>query len=392
MRERLAAFLASHAEEMRALLGDLVAARTENPPGNEELAAEVVGDFFDRHGIAYRTWAAAPGRTNIIGTVGQGRPRVLLVGHLDVVPAGDGWETDPFRMVERDGYLYGRGTCDNKGATAALLLAGAFLRTLDALPGEVWLAGVADEECGSALGLTHLAEQGALGGVDYALVPDVPENLELIDVAEKGALFCEVVSHGKQAHGSRPQDGVNAIWNLLRFLDRLRATPLPYRPHRHLTPPTLNLGRIEGGSAPNMVPATCRAALDIRYLPGTSEEEVRAVIERALAETQAETGGRFDLEMLTSLPPTEVPGDSPLVRATARAFEEVRGRPARIGGMSGATVVKQLLLAGIPAIGLGAGEPDRAHAANERLAVAQLMDLSRILALACLHIMETARA
>ena len=390
LKEKLAAFIDARREDLISLLTDLVAARTENPPGNEHLAAKVVAEHFERLGIAYKTWEAEPGRTNIVGAVGAGRPRILVVGHLDVVPAGDGWRTDPFRAEVRGEHIYGRGTCDNKGATAALLMAGAFLKEIKTdLAGEVLLACVADEECGSTLGLSYLLEEGALD-VDYALVPDVPENLRVIDIAEKGALFCEITSHGKQAHGSRPQDGVNAIWNMVRLLERIRAIELPHVPHPRLSPPTLNLGQIEGGCAPNMVPATCRATIDIRYLPGTTEQDILALIESTIADAERETGGRFDLKVLTSHAPTEVPEDSPLVQATAEASGEILGEPVRVGGMSGATVVKQLLLAGITSIGLGAGEPNMAHVANERVPIGQLLDLAKILALACLKIMDTA--
>lgn len=391
MNERITAFVRERRDELVALVRDLVAARTENPPGEEHRAAEVAARYLTARGIPFRTYEARPGRTNLIGVVGRGRPRIVIAAHLDVVPAGDGWQTDPFQAVERDGYLYGRGVCDNKGAAAAMLLAGSFLKNIERdLPGEVWLAGVADEECGSRLGLGWLVEQGVLKDTDYALVPDVSEQLRLIDVAEKGAFFFRLVSHGKQAHGSRPEDGVNAIWNLIALLERLRAMPLPGRPHPLLTPPTLNLGQIQGGSAPNMVPATCSASVDIRYLPGTTESEIRTFVEGAIAETARETGGRFEFEVLTSHAPTEVPADHPLVAAARSACETVLGEPVRVGGMSGATVVKQLLLAGIPAVGLGAGEPHMAHAANERIEIAQLQALARVLVLAPLKLMGQA--
>jgi acetylornithine deacetylase/succinyl-diaminopimelate desuccinylase-like protein len=220
--------------------------------------------------------------------------------------------------------------------------------------------------------------------VDYALVPDVAEHLQMIDVAEKGVLFLEITSHGKQAHGSRPHQGINAIWNMMHLLHKVREAPLPHVAHRFLSPPTLNLGHIEGGSAPNMVPARCRAALDIRYLPGTTEKEIVALVQSAIAQAEAETGGRFELRVTSSLVPTEGPENSLLVHALAEATEEVTGSRPKLGGMSGATVVKQLLLAGIPAIGCGLGDASVCHAANERVPISELFNFSKVLVLTCL--------
>jgi len=381
--DKIARFVTKREGELVRLVGDLVAARTENPPGNEHLAVPVVKSYLQRYGIGFRVLEAAPGRANIIATVGTGRPRVLIACHLDVVPAGEHWRTDPFRAVVRRGRIFGRGACDNKGPLAAMLLAGACLKTLGLLPrSQVILAAVADEERGSALGMEWLLRHHKLTA-DFGIVPDIAAHLREIDVAEKGAVFFEVISHGRQAHGSRPEQGINAIWNMLHFLERLRAAKLPAVRHRFLTPPTLNLGTIQGGSAPNMVPGLCRVGLDIRYLPGTTSREVKAVIRAAMHASRHETGGRFQFRQIADLPPTEVPTDAPLVRALAAATKAVIGRAPRPAGMSGATLTKQLIMHGIPAVGCGPGDMREAHAANESVPIAELLAFARILTLTC---------
>lgn len=387
MRQDLSAFVDSRRDALVTLLSDLVAARTENPPGNEHLAAKVVADFFERCGILYKTFEAEPGRTNILGIVGHGRPRILIACHLDTVPAGHGWQTDPFQAVLKGDLIYGRGACDNKGATASMLIAGEFLKSIEKeLRGEVWLAGVADEERGSRVGLGYLVRERLLP-VDMALVPDIAERLQVIDVAEKGACWLEFISYGKQAHGSRPEQGVNAVWNMIHLLKKIREMPLPYVAHRHLSPPTLNLGQIEGGSAPNMVPALCRASIDIRYLPGMTHEAILKLVSAAVSETEKETGGRFEVRTLLAQPPTEVPEDIPIVRALSDATTEVTGKAPRVGGMSGATVVKELLAGGITGVGCGPGDSSMAHVANECASISELCLFSKILALTCLKVM-----
>ena len=160
--------------------------------------------------------------------------------------------------------MYGRGASDDKGPTAALALAGACLKECFQLSGTVLLAGVADEEVGSALGLEYLLREGKIAA-DFAIVPDIAGNMKTIDLAEKGLLFVEIVSHGRQAHGSTPEKGVNALWNLIGLLNRIRERGVPMAQHALLSPPTCNLGMMSGGAAPNIVPGRASAVLDIRF-------------------------------------------------------------------------------------------------------------------------------
>src|SRR3972149_308931 len=119
--EELHGYLQSRRGETLELLKLLIAARTENPPGDEERAAQVVRDYLSAKGISFEEHAREPGRTNLIASVGSGAPVLLTACHLDTVPAGEGWDTDPFEAVEKNGLIIGRGACDNKGPMAAAL-------------------------------------------------------------------------------------------------------------------------------------------------------------------------------------------------------------------------------------------------------------------------------
>jgi len=241
-------------DEMVQLLCELIAARTENPPDPEKPAAEIVQRCFDDWGIPYEICEKEPGRTNVVGTIGTGAPSLFVACHLDVVPAGDGWETDAFEATIRGDRLYGRGSSDNKGQLASCLMVAKCLKEHeDELSGRLIFAAVADEERGSALGLDYLINECDLQA-DCAIIPDVLHNMDMIDVAEKGVLHVKITSLGKQAHGSTPEHGINAVWNMVDLLNRLRARPLPVVEHQFLTPTTLNLGMVSGGNAPNMVP------------------------------------------------------------------------------------------------------------------------------------------
>jgi acetylornithine deacetylase/succinyl-diaminopimelate desuccinylase family protein len=379
-RTKITNWIEAHRGEMVDLLCRLIRANTENPPGNETAAATILAEFFAAHRIPYETHEAHPGRTNIIGRIGAGRPILLLPGHLDVVPAGDGWTTPPFEPVIRDGRIIGRGANDDKGPTAAIALAGACVRECFELRGTLLVAGVADEELGSTLGLEWLLRKNRIEA-DFAIVPDIGVNLKKIDLAEKGLLFIEITSHGRQAHGSTPERGINAIWNLIALLNRIRERGLPAEEHSLLSAPTLNLGRLNGGAAPNIVPGLATAVLDIRFLPGQSAEGMKDWLGSLIREIEREIPeSRFELREISSLPPTEVPPDNPLVKVIREAALDVAGIIPEPMGIGGATLAKQFITRGITAVGYSAGDSGHAHMANESIAIEELVTFAKIMA------------
>jgi len=219
---KVRAFIRSRRGRLRHYLVDLIRTRTVNPPGDEHLAAQVMAAWCDAHGIAHEIFEKEPGRTNVVARIGSGRPRILVPLHFDVVPAGDGWETDPFEPVERNGRIIGRGAKDDKGPLAAMMLAAEFLKQNEAgLSGQFILVGAADEEAGSAMGVQYLLAECGLEA-EMAIVPDAGYSMRLIDVGEKGALFLKVIADGRHAHGSTPERGTSALWSTIDFLDRIR--------------------------------------------------------------------------------------------------------------------------------------------------------------------------
>jgi len=389
----LHSFIDSRKDDLRQYLCDLIRARTVNPPGDEHLAAKVLTGFCDSLGIPYETFEKEPGRTNVVARIGRGKPRVLVPCHLDVVPAGDGWETDPFEPVVADGRIVGRGAMDNKGPLAAMMLAAACLKEHEAdLPGQLVLVGCADEEAGSALGMIYLLEACGLEA-ECSIVPDAGHSMQLIDVGEKGALFTKVVAVGRQAHGSTPERGASALWPVLDFLGRIRDWRPPPPPDDEagdlFTPATLNIGAVHAGTVANMVPGRCEALIDVRYLPGTDGEALIEHLRSELAAVEADADGvRMDLEVTTHQVPTLVDTQGPLVAALERATETVTGlRPKRYG-QSGATVAKFLILKGVPAVGFCCGPDGVAHVAGEWIELDDLARFAEVMTLAVLDLMS----
>ncbi|MCX7806643.1 MAG: M20/M25/M40 family metallo-hydrolase, partial [Planctomycetota bacterium] len=283
----------SEMENRRAMAADLlkllIREDTTNPPGNEHRAGRIVEEFFAARGIPYETHAKEPGRSNVIGRVGSGgAPRVFVPCHLDTVPAGDGWTMPPLEGIERDGFIYGRGALDNKGALAGTLCACDYLKNVEKLlKGTFLAAAVADEECGSGAGLEFLTA-AKLVAADMAWVPDMSNGLSAISVAEKGLLDVEITAHGKQAHGSRPELGVNAALALADLMIRTEGwLPGGVPEHPLLKKPSVCVGLVQGGIAPNVVPAFARAVFNIRYLPGQTPGGILAEMSRAAKAVEA---------------------------------------------------------------------------------------------------------
>jgi succinyl-diaminopimelate desuccinylase len=381
------AFVESHAADLRTYLADLIRARTVNPPGDECLAAKVLTDFCDRHGVVYETFEKAPGRTNVVARIGSGRPRIVVPIHFDTVPAGDGWTTDPFEPVVRGGRMIGRGAKDNKGPMAGMMLGARYLKEHERdFAGQLIFIGAADEEAGSALGMQYLLEECGLEA-EAAIVPDAGYNMRVIDVGEKGLLHLKVRAIGRQAHGSEPERGASALWPMVDFLGAIRNWRPLGPPSDLFTPPTLNVGAIHAGTVPNMVPGMCECLLDIRYLPGADSQAILDHLGSALRKAEAAAPGvRMELEVLSHQLPSLVSPDHPMVAHLERRTEAVTGRrPVRLG-QSGATVAKFLILHDIPAVGFSFGPEGAEHMADEWIDLAELGQFAEVMTLVLLDL------
>jgi acetylornithine deacetylase/succinyl-diaminopimelate desuccinylase family protein len=368
------------------LLSDLIAEDTTNPPGNEARAADVVKRFFEAEGIAYRIFEKEKGRTNIIGYIGKGKPRMLLSCHMDTVPAGEGWDSNPFKARVDGDKIYGRGAVDNKGPLVGILMAAKTLKKVEAsLRGQVIVACVADEEAGSKLGMKYLLDECGMTA-EYAIVPDIEHELRKIDVAEKGLLFLKIISYGKQAHGSAPDEGINAVWNMLDFLEMLKKYKMKFKKHSLLSAPTLNLGVIKGGEATNIVPARCDAHIDIRYLPSQKSLDIISDVRKMLAVVKRRNRkAKFTLEVIDDQKPVAVEGGA-LIDMIKRHVKAVTGKQAELIGISGTTLVKPLAAAGVTAVGFSPGK-GLAHMSNEYISIKELVNFSEIIVLVCMDIL-----
>ncbi len=360
--------------------------------GEEFRVAEIVKREMARLEIPCDNFARMKERPNVIGKLGKNLSgkRLLMPAHMDVVPAGDGWDHDPFDVVVKDGKLYGRGTNDNKGPLAAILVAAEVIKRLqldEQMNGQLLVAALADEEVadpdGVDYGIGYLLEEKLIDPT-HAIVPDIGHDMKEIDIAEKGRLVIKVTAIGEQAHGSTPEKGINAIFMMSKLLQQIEGLKFEYQEHPLLKQPTLNLGEIHGGVAPNVVPGSCFIYLDIRTVPGMNRKDILRQIQDYINKIEK---GRFNIEVMSETVAFSIDADNELVKLIQKYTAEQLGFTAQPMGMGGGTYAKNLNQHGILTVGWGPGG-DTAHIANEYIEIQQLLDFAKLTGLIVLDLLK----
>ena len=401
------AYLTAHAGALPALLRRLVAVQTVNPPGRDyaTMSALLAAELSAR-GLKTRRLRVpdrelkqvlpagqhAFPRYNVLGLwrVPGAKQTVHFNAHYDVVPVGGDWRHgDAFSgAVERD-WIYGRGTADMKGSIAALLLALEALRATGTTPRvNVEVSFTADEETDSTLGTGWVASHGKLRA-DYAVVGEGGEG-DGVCCGHNGVVWLNVRVHGRAAHGSTPEAGINALEKMsalvlaLNGYKQLLARRTFRAPDGRRMHPTINLGGVfasgEGGKV-NTVPAAASFSIDRRVLPIESvrdaERELRAWLKAAAKKIPS---CRITIEKISDNHSCYTAPAHPLFAAMRSSVARVRRRPAKFTVSTGfndmhyfASVLK------LPTLGHGPSGLDY-HAVDERARLKDLTDSAKIYA------------
>ncbi len=415
--------------EYRRVLSDLIAIDTSNPPGRELEVARYLDSLLAREGIQGRTFEAAPGRGNFVARLaGNGkRAPLLLLGHMDVVGVERGqWAGDPFRMEERDGFLYGRGVIDDKGMVAAEAMTLILLKRLGVeLDRDVIFLAECDEESGGEFGVAWMLEhhrdaieaEFAINEGGRTLLDGARIGWVGVQNSEKRSVNYTLTASGVSGHASMPRVD-NCIRALSRALSRVTDPPFPvsltpstsafFRGVAPAQPPALReaMARLEdpatadaagealagdlmmnamlrntvsptivkGGFRSNVIPASATATLNCRLLPGTDPEAFRQALEERIA----------DPAVRVSFTPPKRP-EAPSMPFEGLVIDAVRKVASRL--MPGAPVVPllstgatdsaQLRGAGVRAYGLlpfplTTEDAARMHGNDERMPVESL--------------------
>jgi acetylornithine deacetylase/succinyl-diaminopimelate desuccinylase family protein len=363
-----------------AELRELVSRPSVNPPGDERELVEYLADRFASSPVPFdvETHEVKPDRPNVVARAGDpSRGRLLLTGHVDVVPAtAENWTGDPFELREEDGRLYGRGTADMKGAVAAQIQAAeAYLQAADD-PGEVSLAYVVDEES-TGDGTAALVERGM--EADAAILGE-PTDLGL-GVAHFGSVRYTVHVHGRRSHAARPSEGRNAIEGIRRVLNAVRdldatetADDHPFLDAESIKPTVLDSD--DGG---NVIPAAASVIVDWRFHPGpTDESAFRERLQTAFDEALAGTDLTADLELWQFTRGAEVDADAPVATAVEQAAADRGYDCAPFGCNYGADTPHLIYGGGIPTVLFGPGNIDDAHSIDESIRTADLVAATEI--------------
>jgi len=362
----------------KQLLAHLVAFDTVSAKSNIALI-RFVEDYLAGHGIEAQRVPTADGeKASLFASIGPtDSPGLALSGHTDVVPVtGQSWDSDPFTLTERDGRLYGRGSCDMKGYLAcALAMVPEFKRRRLKLP--IHLAFSYDEEVGCTGVRPMIAELGKRLPLPRLVFVGEPTEMGVVD-AHKGPVRWRVELTGRAAHSSMPHLGVNAIayagrliGELLRMEEELKAGDQDAR----FDPPftSLQVTQIEGGTATNVVPVPCWFGWEIRGLPGFDPMLLdRRLKAYALAHCLPEMRrvapeSRIEIRAVNHVSAYAADAASGIVPLTLK----LAGQNATLA-VSYCTEAGLFQDGGAPAIICGPGDIAQAHTANEFIRIDEL--------------------
>jgi len=326
---------------------------------------DLLAGWLEHEGFAVEILPVADGgkKANLIATKGRGPGGLVLSGHTDTVPYDPGkWTSDPFRLTERDGNLFGLGSSDMKGFFPIAIEAARRLPA-SSLREPIIVLATCDEECGMA---------GARALVDLqrpkarAAIIGEPTNLRPVRL-HKGVTMARLKLIGRSGHSSDPSLGRSALEGMRAAMTEiviLREELAEKHWNDLLKPPitTMNLGNIHGGDNPNRICAECELQFDLRVLPGMRERDVLAVLRARIEHALAGSELKIEMEELhEGVPPFETSASAAIVKAA----EEMTGHAAE--AVSFGTEGPFLNAMGMETIVMGPGDIAVAHQPDEYL-------------------------
>ncbi|MGO1118197.1 acetylornithine deacetylase [Rhodovibrionaceae bacterium A322] len=375
-----------------ALLADLISFDTTSSKSNLDLI-EFVEQYLASFSVSVELhFNTDRTKATLFATIGDGgAPGIILSGHSDVVPTtGQAWDSDPFKLLIKDGRAYGRGSCDMKGFLASVLAAVPAIAAAN-LPCPVYLAISYDEEVGCQGIAPLLNDLTARQLPVRACLVGEPSNMQPVSAhCGKQAFRCSF--HGTALHSSLAPQGVNAIdyaVQALRRIAELGQTLMDCETsdQRFETPhPILNTGRIEGGKAVNIVADHCSFDLECRYPPGSLDQGIAEVLEQivvrdlgaAMSARDSRAGAKIN--PLSAYPAFKADSQSTALALLTRLTGTNRFAAVNYGTEAG--LFEQQ---GFPTVICGPGSIEQAHQPNEYLELSQLAAcddfLTRLIAL-----------
>ena len=373
-------------EYLVSLTQKLVRMRTPNPPADYSEIYPEMKSMMESLGLEVKVMQGMEGKPNVVG-LWRGSdptaPTLLLDAHMDVVPAGEGWDVDPWAAEIRDGAIWGRGTADMKHSLAIMITVARALKDAGFKPkGNLMIAATNDDETAGKFGLKYVIEEGiAKAGwpqPDFHFLLE-PSNWN-VNVAFKGRVWIKVTVKGRSAHGGTPEKGINAITKMIELIGRL----LSIKRHSHPLMPsdTINVGTIQGGEKTNIVPDTCTATFDYRFVGPCSGDQATQRFRNVVATLEQEDPEFTvtEFEVFENRDPVEADPKAYPLTLLADTVKDVSGRPGKPGGTLSAGNSYWSLRRGLTATMTGPGDPGIIHTSKEHITLKDLSEGARIVA------------
>lgn len=349
-------------------------ARPELDMSNEGVI-DLLANWCESAGFSINKQNVSTGKYNLIATIGQGSDGLILSGHTDTVPCNEEhWNSDPFKMNERDNRLFGLGSCDMK-SFIALAISASQAFTTDQYKKPLTIIATADEET-TMSGARLLAKNGNRLG-KYCVIG---EPTDMRPVREhKGIIMESVRFIGSSGHSSNPDLGNNAMEAMHDFIGRL----MLYRKnlkHRHNNPafeisyPTLNLGHIHGGDNANRICGECELHIDFRFLPGMKLEDMRYQIREIAQSVAIKRELNVDFEALFMGIPAMQTDSSSEINQYLELLSQHKGQSVAFG--TEAPFYNDM---GCETVVFGPGSINQAHQPDEFLPVEQIQPTIKML-------------
>lgn len=325
-------------EKKIEILQDLIRIKSVN--NNEEEVALYIKNLLASYDIDADLVEYDTDRSNLIvevaGAEAESEKTLAFSGHFDVVDVGDeaDWSYPPFEAEIADGYMYGRGTADMKAGVAAMIIAIIELKE-EGLPfsGKLRFLGSVGEEIGM-LGSVQLTEEGYTEDIDALIIAEPTDNIVIY--AHKGSLQYEIVSIGRSAHSSLPQEGINALSQMTEFLYRAEKAldeKTAAFENDKLGPMTNSFTVIEGGEQINSIPSKVSVLANARTIPEFDNDDVIQLLNEIIEELNQEMDGKLELNITQSMFPVESSADSDLIHTIL----DVAGEDLEVKTLAGAT-------------------------------------------------------
>jgi succinyl-diaminopimelate desuccinylase len=392
--DSILSWLKQREDEMSAVLAELVAVPTENPPGkNYRVCADLLERRLRESGLECERFSAggeekesADSPICLLGTYGHGDRALYFHGHYDVVPAQSAGQFQPLR---KDHFLFGRGSGDMKGGIVAMLYAiRALKETGVQLPGRIVLTLVPNEETGGEGGSAWLAQQGLLGRSGFGMLLAEPTS-GVVWNANRGAISLHVQVFGKSAHVGLQHQGENAFERMHRVVERLQQ--LKHEVERRTTRfqigaeqarnSILMLGGQSGGGANfNVVPENCWFTIDRRINPEEDLDSEKARLYGVLEDCKRDSIP-LEWEILQEGRSASCGEDNLVGEALSRSVTAITGESPRFEMCPGLLETRFYAQRGIPAYAYGPGLLTVAHGPNEYVDLRRVIDCAAIYAL-----------